>query len=122
MIHLEIPRIPPSPNELLGFHWRHRKRNSDTWHKEIVYALLTAGYPLQRLPYERAKVTIHRQSRGELDPDNLIGSVKVILDSLRYAHVLVDDSPKHLELVVTQSRDHRVTPFTRIQIQPLEAA
>jgi hypothetical protein len=121
MITLEIPRIPPSPNALLGFHWRHRHRNSAVWQKEIVYALLTSGQPLQRLPYERARVTIHRQSRGELDPDNLVASTKPILDALRYARVLVDDSPKHLELVVTQARDHRVTPFTRIQIQPLEA-
>lgn len=123
MIQLEILRIPSSPNELLGQHWRYRKRNCDLWQKEIWYALITAGYSPQRIPYPRAKVTIHRKSHGELDPDNLVASVKPILDALRYACVLVDDSPKHLELIVTQARTPRASaPCTSIEIRPLEAA
>lgn len=120
MITLDIPRIPASPNQLLGAHWRHRHRNSQTWQDEIWFALHQAGYSTQRTPYARARVTIDRRSRGELDPDNLVGSVKPVIDALRYAHVLVDDSPKHLELVVTQLRDHRVPPRTLITIQALE--
>jgi hypothetical protein len=123
VIKLEIPRIPPSPNDLLGMHWRYRKKNCDLWQKEVWYALITAGYSPQRIPYPRAKVCIHRQSHGELDPDNLVACVKPILDALRYAHVLVDDSSKHLELVVTQARTPRASaPCTLIEIRPLEAA
>jgi len=123
MITLDIPRIPVSPNALLGFHWRYRKQNCDLWQKEIWYALISAGYSPQHLPYPRAKITICRQSHCSLDPDNLVASVKPIIDALRYARVLVDDSAKHLELVVTQTRERRsVAPRTLIEIQPLEVA
>lgn len=119
MITLEIPRVPPSPNNLLGSHWRYRAKNSELWRTEIAVAVHQAGGPPAK-PYPRAKVTIDRRSRGELDPDNLVGSVKPVLDGLRYARVLVDDTPKHLELVVTQSRTCRNRPRTLIEIQPLE--
>lgn len=121
MITLEIPRIPESPNNFLGFHWRHRQRNSDLWQKEIHYALLAVGEsPHHRQPFERAKVHIDRRSRGELDTDNLYGCVKPVVDALRYSNVLVDDNPQHLELVVTQQRS-MLPPRTLIEIQPLPA-
>ena len=122
MIKLTIPRVPPSPNELLGFHWRYRKKNCDLWQREVFYALLQEGHR-NPVPYGRAKVTIDRHSHGELDPDNLVGCVKPIIDALRYAYVLVDDSPAHLVLTVTQQRcPRRVGPKTLIEIQPLEAS
>lgn len=116
MITLEIPRIPESPNNFLGFHWRHRDRNSKLWQMEIHYALMGRRPPQ---PYERAKVHIDRRSRGELDKDNLYGCVKPVIDALRYSKVLVDDSPKHLELDVTQSRSFKLPPRTLIEIEPL---
>ena len=119
MITLEIPRIPPSPNTLLGTHWRYRHKNSALWQKEVWYALITAGYSPQRTPYPKARVTINRRSRQQLDPDNLVGCVKPVIDALRYAHVLLDDSPNHIELVVTQTRDRSLNPRTLIEIQPL---
>lgn len=122
MIRLRISRVPASPNELLGFHWRYRKKNCDLWQREVYYALVQAGHR-NLIPYGRAQVSIDRHSHGELDPDNLIGSVKPILDALRYAHVLVDDSPAHLVLKVTQRRcPRKAAPQTLIEIQPLEAA
>ena len=114
---LEIPRIPPSPNYLLSKHWRYRHRNSQLWKHEIGVALYQAGYR-DRIPYPKAKVNIERRSRGGrgLDPDNLVGSVKPVLDGLRYAQVLLDDSPDHIELTVTQSRG---PALTRIHIEPI---
>lgn len=67
-------------------------------------------------PYQRAQVTINRQSRGQLDPDNLVGSVKPVIDALRHAAILVNDSPDHIQLTVTQSRG---PALTRIEIQSL---
>lgn len=120
MIVLEIPRAPETPNNFLGFHWRHRQRNSQLWQQEIHYALIQAGEsPQQRQPFERAKVHIDRRSRGELDKDNLYGCVKPVIDALRYSNVLVDDSPQHLELDVTQSRSFKLPPRTLIEIEPL---
>lgn len=119
---LEIPRAPASPNEFLGFHWRHRKRNSDLWQKEIRVALAAQQYFGIQKPLNRAHVAIERRSRGQMDPDNLYGAVKPVIDALRYAGILLDDSPDHLELAVTQVRSFKDPPRTRIVIQPLESA
>lgn len=117
MITLEIPRVPCSPNDLLGYHWRHRQRNSKLWQQEINCALV-GRKPEQ--PYPCAYIAIVRCGHGELDEDNLTGSVKPIIDALRYAKVLVDDSPKHMTLRVTQSRcSPKVGPSTRIEIIPI---
>jgi hypothetical protein len=118
VIRLEIPRVPCSPNDLLGFHWRYRKRNTDLWKREIFYALVQAGYTNPE-PYERARVTIHRQSKRTLDPDNLVGAVKPVVDALRYAQVVLDDSPAHLELIVTQEGVYNSPPRLSIEVIPL---
>jgi len=118
MITLEIPRAPASPNNFLGKHWRFRYRNSQVWQQEVNVALLQAGHT-KRVPFQKARITIHRRGRRELDPDNLVGSVKPVIDALRYAQVLVDDSPAHLELEVTQSYSHKLPPRTLIKIQPI---
>lgn len=110
--------MPASPNYFRGKHWRHRHRDSKMWNQEIYYAVHQARVH-HDAPYEKVKVVIERRSRGELDPDNLYGSVKPVIDALRYAHVLVDDSPAHLELEVTQSYSHKLPPRTLIKIQPL---
>jgi len=113
---LEIPRVPSSPNYLRGKHWRVRWRESKLWNEEVFIAILqTKPRRLPLEPIERAKVIINRQSRGELDPDNLVGCVKPVIDALRYSNVLLDDSPDHIQLTVTQSRG---APLTRIEIQP----
>lgn len=112
---LEIPRVPSSPNYFRGKHWRHRHRDSKMWNDEIYYAVHQARAHRDP-PYERAQINIHRRSLGELDPDNLMGSVKPVIDALRYAKVLVDDSAQHIKLTVTQSRGK---PLTRIIIQPV---
>jgi len=118
MITLEIPRIPISPNYIRGKHWRVRHRESKLWNEEVYYAVHQARVH-RDAPYQKAKVVIERRSRGELDKDNLYACVKPVIDALRYAHVLVDDSPDHLELEVTQTRHHKLPPRTLIKIQPI---
>lgn len=113
-IILEIPRVPSSPNYLRGKHWRVRWRETKLWNEEVGLAILQARH--QDPPYPLAQVTIDRRSRGELDPDNLVGSVKPVIDALRHAAILVNDSPDHIKLTITQSRGD---PLTRIEIQPL---
>lgn len=113
---LEIPRVPCSPNDLLGRHWRYRSKNQNAWRDEVYYALMQSGNARLRVPFAKARVSIERISRGLLDPDNLVGSIKPVLDGLRYAKVIKDDSPEHIELTVTQSRGK---PCTRIYVQPI---
>jgi len=119
VIRIEIPRVAPSLNSQIGQHWRHRKRTADLWQNEVYYALHQAGLTPAE-PFPKARVAIRREGKRELDQDNLTGSAKPILDALRYAHVLVDDSPAHVELVVTQLARSKGPVRTVIEVTALE--
>lgn len=110
---IEIPRVPRSPNYLNGHHWRIRHAESKLWREEIYFAVRGTRPPT---PYVKARVTIDRRATHKLDPDNLHGCVKPVVDALRYARILLDDTADHIELTVTQSRGK---PLTRIEINPV---
>ncbi len=48
---------------------------------------------------ERRRVTIISYRKHLCDPDNFIGGLKILLDSLIELDLICDDSPKYLELV-----------------------
>ncbi len=52
----------------------------------------------------RIVVRIERRSVRALDPDNLTGSVKGLIDCLRYAKLIPDDDDKTIDLRVSQIR------------------
>lgn len=52
----------------------------------------------------RVTVRIERRSTRLLDPDNLYGSVKSLVDCLRAAKLIVDDNSQSISLVVSQSK------------------
>lgn len=114
---LEIPRVPPSPNNLVG-HWRFRHRNTQLWRNEVYYAVVQSS-ERPSAPYPKATVSIDRRSIGILDEDNLVASMKPVIDGLRHAGVLLDDSPAHMKLSVTQTQSRKLPPRTRIEIQPV---
>jgi hypothetical protein len=115
VIVLEIPRIPESPNQLRRFHWRHRHRHDNLWKEEVWYAVLITK-PMG-VPFAKAQITIDRRSHGQLDEDNLVSAMKPVIDALRHAQVIVDDTPAHIRLTVTQSRG---IPRTRIEVHSLQ--
>jgi hypothetical protein len=91
---------------------RHRYRHGQdkkAMNLEVLAAIGGSRY-LPRPPFKRARVTIVRCSSQRLDPDGLPAVAKNLLDVLcvqSKVHptglgVLVDDSPKHLELIVEQ--------------------
>lgn len=80
-------------------------------------------------PYERAWVRIYRFSAATPDTDNLYGGAKFIVDCLttpartgstvrnRFGlGFVVDDSPKHIALVVHHQRSTRAEQCTRVEI------
>ena len=53
---------------------------------------------------QRAHVSIVRCSTRSLDPDNLRGSVKELIDCLRYARLITDDTEAAISLDVSQEK------------------
>ncbi len=103
MIELVIESAPPSLNRLMRYHWSKRVKVMDQWRRLIWAARCqVSGSPM--VPLKKARITVERRSPGQLDKDNLYGSMKVVLDGLKNQQFIEDDSPDHIELTVTQIR------------------
>lgn len=111
---------PPPLNEVVMAHWskvrKHKKRALQLAH---VYALRSGGVPEFHGP---VKVTITRlwgKGQRALDRDNLVGSVKPLVDALRAAKhgrnqrsaysqgglgIIAEDNPAALTLEVEQRK------------------
>lgn len=116
---LNIRRTPPSPNEIKRqFRNPHvYKQLRHQWGWELKAAAGLDRFRLEALADTQTKmrVKIHIAHKQKFDPDNLVGSVKVILDALREIHFLADDSPELLELEVTQEQSK--TPYTLVLME-----
>ena len=96
---------------------------------EFLKAKVAIGGPRYRLsePIPRARVRVQRYSSGTLDPDNLAASCKGLLDVLCRVSTthpyglgfIEDDSPDHIELIVTQEKCKRGTGSTIVSIAPM---
>ena len=102
---IRVPRVPVSKNGPDGYlrsHWTKRTKERDAWTYEIMAAGRRVHLPEVRNG-EHRKVLIHQvRPRKFSDPDNLVGSCHVLLDSLVLAHYLHSDSLDFCEWKVTQ--------------------
>jgi len=117
---LRIPHASPSMNDFANPHssakWKYRQLRR-VWHKAITDALLEARVadrqPLRwpRPPREHVQVVVTRYAPEHqwLDPDNLRGGLKPVLDALKKHEVIVDDNAKAIELHDRQA----VSPFAQ---------
>jgi len=104
-----IPRVTPSNNVLLRMHHMERAKLNNTWHWEIRAAindwehkyreLVMAGYG------EKRRVKILSCRRNQLDKDNLLGGTKPLIDALVHHHLIWNDTPGDMELLVDQKID-----------------
>ena len=132
MIRIEIPRVPPSPNEKKYRHFRAKRRLLHLWMEEFSVCA-PRGLPkdpafpdhpdmLRRFlpPEGKQIVRIHQLRKRELDKDNLYASVTPLANALRYVGLILDDSPQHIDLRATQGKCGRLRPSTTIEIEPEE--
>lgn len=96
-MRLIIDDVPESLNKVLRMHWAKRKRYNDQW-----YVLIRAQVRPTRKKAPKMKVVISQMRRRLLDKDNLYGSVKPIVDGMRYAGIIRDDTPEWIDLDVRQ--------------------
>lgn len=102
MIEFVIPDCAPSPNRVLRMHWSAQKKLRDLWHKWVWVACVQGKIPMH-MPLAFAHIQIERRGRKAMDPDNLMGAQKPLIDGLRIHGLIEDDDDKHVTVKVTQS-------------------
>jgi len=96
-----MARVPKSPNTLYAWHWSTRARDKKAWRHGLQAVL---GIPAHR--YQgRVHLRIMLFTKRLMDPDNLTGAMKPVIDGLRDLGWLFDDDAAHLSLVVMQYRE-----------------
>lgn len=125
---LTVYRATPSLNEFANIRrtnaWKYRSLRA-AWHQAIGEALLQAraSYrrPLSwpRPPRERVTVRVTRYAPAHhwLDPDNLAGGLKPVLDALKAHQVIDNDTAKDIELDTRQAVSAtNLSRWTEIQL------
>lgn len=110
LIHLSIPRIPPSPNRGLGVIgwsiWKSVKAERRAWCMELSFALRNLmGFKGWEHNGRRRRVVITQYRKRLLDPDNATAACKRLLDAMRDLQLIKQDSEKWIELEVRQVTD-----------------
>lgn len=102
---ISLPIVTLSPNKMLRMHWSERYKLQ----KDYGYLINAAIEDKHKVKYrpERRKVEICSYRKQLLDPDNLYGSVKLLLDAMEGAELIWVDSPEYLSLSVSQEIDSR---------------
>ena len=96
----EIPFSPNGPKGLLRMHWAKRAKYNKHWQ-----LLVRSQIPyIADKPNVRKKVSISQMRKRLLDPDNLVASVKPILDAIVKCNLVYDDSPEWIELECMQQQ------------------
>ena len=99
MIKLILTQLTPSNNVLIRMHYRARKRLKESYMWELLAAMNENGInQVNVVPGDRKKLMIISYRKKLLDPDNLTGGLKVLIDSLVDMRLIHDDSPKYLEM------------------------
>jgi hypothetical protein len=116
---LTIPRVPLSPNKLLGKHWSAKAKERTLWMNEIIYGKVE-GIPQlsHRWAKEKVKVIITIHNARQYDRDNAWGACKPILDAMKALGLIVDDRAAWCELEVRQEKSTRKDKRTEIYVEP----
>ncbi len=98
--------LPPSLNARM--HWRKRAEIGAQFGQAAFYACKTAKIP----NCGRVVVHIENHAISARDQDNLVASMKPILDAIVDANVVDDDDEGHMQI--------RVLPTVRVRHRPQE--
>jgi hypothetical protein len=102
-IVLVIPCASPSQNVTDRQHWAKRHRQKRLWGAAILAAVGNSGNLARMKATGRRRLTIIRHGKRELDPANIVGGAKGIIDELVAHGLLIDDSPRWLASVTGEN-------------------
>jgi hypothetical protein len=105
----------PSWNILYGgMHWSKRSEMAEYAHESVREALLGQKWTVYR---QKVKITITAYLKRTIDPDNV--SAKLIIDGLKIAGLIKDDTFNEIDSVTTRVIKSKAD-FTVIEIEAYE--
>lgn len=87
-LEIELPYVETDPNNILGRHWR-SKHSRFQKTKNDIYRLTLGKTP--KTPLTKFKISIVRHASGYLDFDNLVASMKPVIDGFTLAKIIKND-------------------------------
>lgn len=121
-LRIILPGIPPTANTYLGNSHHHKiyQTAKKEWENAVGWAVKAAGWRGEPLKRARVELIYHFPNRRRRDPDNYSG--KFILDGLKKAGVLVDDSFSNVQLVLVAGAVDKNNPHVEILVSSLGEA
>lgn len=117
-IEFAIAALPKTPNQMLGAHWTIRSGHAKKWRVAVTRAIFLNGGP-PSAPLRKALIECVRISSGRMDADGLSGSFKAIVDALKHAGVIEDDSPDHVRVSYRHERGRPRAGSVRVRVEEL---
>src|ERR1700722_1983018 len=115
---LSIPRVPLSPNRVLGKHWSAKAKEKKAWEKEL-WAAGSQFESWELIAQYKKRVTVTIYNIRRYDEDNAWASVKPILDAMKALRMIVDDAASYCDLTVKQERSlGKKDKRTVIEVEP----
>lgn len=97
-------------------HWVIKSKWTRAWKDEVQASLMLIKKP-PGLPLEKANIKITLHVCHLMDHDGAYSAIKPVLDALTEQKIIIDDSPKYIELKVEQKKvAHKTEEKTEILI------
>jgi hypothetical protein len=121
-LEIEIPRLPPPANELKRKyrHWAAYNQLKELWRMEIQAALRHAGFRTEGPCRVKMRASITLRLPRRYDPDNAHACLKPVLDEMKKAGLIRNDSARWLDLSVEQELAGQKRPLTTIRLEPAQ--
>lgn len=103
-----------SPNKMLRMHWAVRRKLK----REIIAELELRVMPFlmkNEIPFQKCHIVVERHISGRhkfMDPDNLVGSMKMLIDAMRELGIINDDTPE--DVVITARQEKSPSDFNGV--------
>ena len=103
-----------SPNKMLRMHWAVRRKLK----REIIAELELRVMPFlmkNEIPFQKCHIVVERHISGRhkfMDPDNLVGSMKMLIDAMRERGIINDDTPE--DVVITARQEKSPSDFNGV--------
>lgn len=113
---LIIPLSPVSLNTFLRLHWAERNSLQFDW--DLAVSVLVREQKIPPLEAVSVLLTAVYRVRRRRDPDNVMATLKILMDALVKSGVLPDDSMGHVTIEPVQMEIDRHFPHVRVQLTP----